>query len=1075
MKHLKVAEIMGRGRKCALSALMLLAILAPCAQAALKYDVGGYVQDGLVLHLDGIRNVGANVPHDGSATVWANLAGGGGAMKTAYAGTGKNSSGTGRWLDNAFYMDADWYFKTIGVIPASESVTVEVFGDFTPTQPTTYPNFISIADGGSATDCGIWMNGGALKWKLDSYGFTGSTRPTISSWDKQGFAAALDASQVVLYASGTTVSNTQTGRTSGKTFPACRWNIGCNWQAGNYPGKGTYYAVRIYTNTLTKAQIAANWQLDQYRFVTGIPETNAVVATSLEGATGPEGVGAFAVDEDGYTFRAPACATVGGVAYALSGCNVASWDDATGNWGAAETRDGVFAVSVSSSDKVKITWQWKAATGSLDAGYLTEDLALRLDGIDNAGIGVHDASANVWKDLSGNGRDAFLAGNADGTSHWTDKGFCFNFNAVFSTVEKFAFGTQHTFEILMDGKRSDWWGDNQEKDIIVPSTGPTGAGGIYYKAANEILCHRSDATTGSAWNAMPGFYRLNTVTYLAALRDNAKTALITGTTYPETEYDVANGGMAASQNYGTNAWLVGSKNLVADPTTWLVGGRTTAPANTTKGTVKSVRLYNRLLTEEELAHNRAIDEARFFGKIPETGCVVVQSAIDGLEGRESSGTYFPDGWTFSAGAGTQTVRGIKWQCAGYQLQTWDAATSTWGAQQTVLRNGENAVEYTAAATSAALPSVRLTWLWKPVSGIRTAADYALADYAVGGLQLHLDGLLNTGAAHDSSATVWSDLSGNGRDATLAGNPSGESHWVDDGYFFASNAVFATGAAATFSLGHDYTMQTLGDVDFAVNKDGSHNGTYVSPIDHIAYGSIWLKGDGMGTVQHHTSDMTGAAWNLRGSVFVGLDGHPTYLTAIRNGNRAALVEGTAYPTTENTMAHQACMDWSVGSKDASAPATRWGVGSSTAGGGGDPLYGTVKSIRLYDRMLTEDELAWNRNVDSARYFGELGVTNVLVRTKYGDVASAAQEVLAEAPGAYTVVGSWTFSAASVKNKDGILKPVAGYYTEELDASGEWTNKIWHEGETEYPYNCETSPACVRLTWSVPPPGTILILR
>jgi hypothetical protein len=257
---------------------------------------------------------------------------------------------------------------------------------------------------------------------------------------------------------------------------------------------------------------------------------------------------------------------------------------------------------------------------------------------------------------------------------------------------------------------------------------------------------------------------------------------------------------------------------------------------------------------------------------------------------------------------------------------------------------------------------------------------------------------------------------------------------------------------------------------------THHGTYVSPIvDHLAYGSIWLKGDGMGTIQHHTSDTTGAAWNLRGSVFVGLDGHPTYLTAIRNGNRAALVEGTAYPTTENTMAHQACMDWSVGSKDASAPATRWGVGSSTAGGGGNPLYGTIKSVRLYDRMLTEDELAWNRNVDSARYFGELGVTNVLVRTKYGDVASAAQEVLAEAPGAYTVVGSWTFSAARVKNKDGILKPVAGYYTEELDALGNWTNKTWHEGETEYPYNCETSPACVRLTWSVPPPGLILILR
>ncbi len=990
---MKVAEIMGRGRKCALSALMLLAILAPCAQAALKYDVGGYVQDGLVLHLDGIRNVGANVPHDGSATVWANLAGGGGAMKTAYAGTGKNSSGTGRWLDNAFYMDADWYFKTIGVIPASESVTVEVFGDFTPTQPTTHPNFISVADGGSTTDCGIWMNGGALKWKLDSYGFSNSKRPTISSWDKQGFAAALDASQVVLYASGTTVSNTQTGRTSGKTFPACQWNIGCNYQAGNHPVKGTYYAVRIYTNTLTKAQIAANWQLDQYRFVTGIPVTNAVVATSLEGATGPEGVGAFAVDEDGYTFRAPACATVGGVAYALSGCNVASWDDATGNWGAAETRDGVFAVSVSSSDKVKITWQWEAATGSLDAGYLTEDLALRLDGIDNAGIGVHDASANVWKDLSGNGRDAFLAGNADGTSHWTDKGFYFNFNAVFSTAEKFAFGTQHTFEVLMDGKRSDWWGDTVEKDILVPSTGPAGAGGIYYKAANEILCHRSDATTGSAWNAMPGFYRLNTVTYLAALRDNAKTALITGTTYPETEYDIANGGIAASQNYVTNAWLVGSKNLVADPTTWLVGGRTTAPANTTKGTVKSVRLYNRLLTEAELARNRVVDEARFFGKIPATGCVVVQSAIDGLEGREPSGAYFPDGWTFSAGAGTQTVRGIKWQCAGYQLQTWDAATSTWGAQQTVLRNGENAVEYTAAATSAALPSVRLTWLWKPVSGIRTAADYALADYAVGGLQLHLDGIDNVGVGvHNDSATVWKDLSGNGRDATLT--TGGASAWTKDGYSFAGDAYFRT--SESFTLGTIYTMQML--VDWNSNNMDGQNRMFLAPQGGTADGAIWWKNQDE-NIFFRGDNSFGSAWNACPGISNPLTA--TYLTSLRNGNRAAITTGTTQPKTTGTKGKaNSIIDWFEGTENNPASAGNWTVGADYQGN--QKISAGVKSVRLYDRMLSEGELAWNRDVDSARFFGVLSTTNVVVvANEYSGL---------EDDTAYQVFGPTTFEAA-----------------------------------------------------------------
>ena len=45
------------------------------AFAALKYQTGDYAaQDALVMHLDGIRNVGANVPHNPNANIWVNLA-----------------------------------------------------------------------------------------------------------------------------------------------------------------------------------------------------------------------------------------------------------------------------------------------------------------------------------------------------------------------------------------------------------------------------------------------------------------------------------------------------------------------------------------------------------------------------------------------------------------------------------------------------------------------------------------------------------------------------------------------------------------------------------------------------------------------------------------------------------------------------------------------------------------------------------------------------------------------------------------------------------------------------------------
>ena len=181
---------------------------------------------------------------------------------------------------------------------------------------------------------------------------------------------------------------------------------------------------------------------------------------------------------------------------------------------------------------------------------------------------------------------------------------------------------------------------------------------------------------------------------------------------------------------------------------------------------------------------------------------------------------------------------------------------------------------------------------------------------------------------------------------------------------------------------------------------------------------------------------------------------------------AMFDGTTAPTAAPGL--QRITTFTDSRKD-----TGYGIGGRT--GGDYSLVGTVKNFRYYDRVLTEEEIIRNRNADAVRYFGALGVTNVLVQTKYGDVASDAQEVLAEEPGAYTVEGTWTFSATRVKDRLGALKDVAGYYTEELDARGNWTNKTWHEGKTAYTYDRATSPACVRLTWSVMPPGLILILR
>ena len=134
------------------------------------------------------------------------------------------------------------------------------------------------------------------------------------------------------------------------------------------------------------------------------------------------------------------------------------------------------------------------------------------------------------------------------------------------------------------------------------------------------------------------------------------------------------------------------------------------------------------------------------------------------------------------------------------------------------------------------------------------------------------------------------------------------------------------------------------------------------------------------------------------------------------------------------------------------------------GNGQFLRGTIKSIRYYDRVLTEEELVRNRNVDAVRYFGALGVTNVYVVAGGGTQAET---------GAYKVEGAWTFTAAKTVNKKGAVVDVVRYSTEEL-VNGEWKNKRTFKGNS-YTYTEGIDPATVRLEWLGQPLGTMIMLQ
>ena len=105
----------------------LLAALG--ANATLKtWDVDDYVQDGLIVHYDAIRNVGANLPHDSAATSWVDISpsGAGGAATEKLAVSGQER---GTWTDNAYSTSGWTYMQMANAITLGLEFTVQVACD----------------------------------------------------------------------------------------------------------------------------------------------------------------------------------------------------------------------------------------------------------------------------------------------------------------------------------------------------------------------------------------------------------------------------------------------------------------------------------------------------------------------------------------------------------------------------------------------------------------------------------------------------------------------------------------------------------------------------------------------------------------------------------------------------------------------------------------------------------------------------------------------------------------------------------------------------------------------------------
>ena len=695
----------------------------------------------------------------------------------------------------------------------------------------------------------------------------------------------------------------------------------------------------------------------------------------------------------------------------------------------------VFTV-VAASAHAGIKYWDNPAFRAFDVGDYAPGPVWHFDGIRNQGADQpHSTTATTWKNIgsSGSSNDVWIryrnaAGsgwanssapaslgtiNGRNLGSWTENGFVLTGDSEFRSGGPISSGTSYTLQMLVDTTLAEQVNGNAYLMSVAV------ADYSFFLSANSGLLNWRTQSNNN--NPQMSGYALN---YMTAILDGSAltAAFFSGTTPP-----------TAGIGFKQYTSLSGKND-----NGYCIGGSTDATACMT-GKIHSYRYYKRVLTHEELMWNRVVDEARFFGRrapIPATN-VVVTANDPRVGGFQPNGHYYVDSGDFTITAPASTnFDGRAYACTGYTLETWDDATGAWSAP----------VSYESRSYTFADPStkVRLTWQWTAGDGL---VAYGIDDYVWDGLIWFYDGIRNVGRdqPHDYASLNWKNLGSSGRDNDLflqvlnaAGgawldatsldvldnrNPG---DWTDCGFKFVGNSKFRCPAPVSF--GTSYTLQTL-----ATGKG------YVMSASGDRFSLLANTGNAF-------------SWNVQ------TNGNPPSITAAASSNgyataildgaemAAKLFSGVTPPTDgDGFKQFESLKQFNE---------TAYNVGG--VGGTVNMINGTIKFFRCYDRVLTEAELAWNRQVDNYRYFGP-PVTNVIVATTNPNLHGN------EAEGPYEVSGAYTFTAPASLTAKGITYTNDGYTVETWDGSA-WANAVSYESSS-YPY--ATSAGMVRLTWKWKP--------
>lgn len=230
------------------------------------------------------------------------------------------------------------------------------------------------------------------------------------------------------------------------------------------------------------------------------------------------------------------------------------------------------------------------AQNSLSAkSYVQDGLIAMWDGIENAGWGVHDNGAVVWKDLIGV-RDFSLNTNVQGRASFTNKAFYMaklannNIWAAYSPT-----GT------MTDYRAAEIVAQTTYGNFDWLNVGAYTRGFYIGLLASDTFLQ---AGTGAPYHSLKNF-NINSLFCFSVVYDNNAIPA----SYPISMF--YNGIEQEMSNTGHTSYMQNREGIT-------LGGRyVSVPDYGGCGYVFCIRIYNRQLSSSEIAHNHNVDKIRF--------------------------------------------------------------------------------------------------------------------------------------------------------------------------------------------------------------------------------------------------------------------------------------------------------------------------------------------------------------------------------------------------------------------------------------------------------------------------------